>query len=142
MNEPLTEELLDELLDAPNPATFASKHDIGSLSLSDYLQRLLDEKQLKRPDVIRDAGLNSTFGYQIFTGARKPSRDKLLQIAFAMKLDLKETDRLLQAGGWRALYCKDRRDAIIIFCISHHADLRKTDEQLYHFGEETICQKD
>lgn len=138
MNEPLTEELLD----APSPATFASKHDIGSLSLSDYLQHLLDEKQLKRPDVIRDAGLNSTFGYQIFTGARKPSRDKLLQIAFAMKLDLKETNRLLQAGGWRALYCKDRRDAIIIFCISHHADLRKTDEELYRFGEETICQKD
>ena len=71
MNEPLTEELLDELLDAPNPATFASKHGIGSLSLSDYLQHLLDKKQLKRPDVIRDAGLNSTFGYQIFTGARK-----------------------------------------------------------------------
>ena len=138
MNEPLTEELLD----APNPATFASKHDIGSLSLSDYLQRLLDKKQLKRPDVIRDAGLNSTFGYQIFMGARKPSRNKLLQIAFAMKLDLKETDRLLQAGGWRALYCKDRRDAIIIFCISHQADLRKTDEELYRFGEETICQKD
>lgn len=44
MNEPLTEELLDELLDAPNPAVFANKHDIGSLSLSDYLQRLLDEK--------------------------------------------------------------------------------------------------
>ena len=139
MNEPLTEELLDELLDAPNPATFASKHDIGSLSLSDYLQRLLDKKQLKRPDVIRDAGLNSTFGYQIFTGARKPSRNNLLQIAFAMKLDLKETDRLLQAGGWRALYCKDRRDAIIIFCLERGCSLQRVNEELYRFGEETIC---
>ncbi|PNV68356.1 transcriptional regulator [Enteroscipio rubneri] len=139
MEEPLTDELLDELLSAPDPQTFANARNIGVRSMSDYLQQLLDEKSLVRAEVIRRAGLNETFGYQIFMGQRGASRNKVLQLAFAMKLTLKEADRLLQAAGVNELYCKNRRDAIIIFCLDRGYDLQKTDEELYRFGEDTIC---
>ncbi len=139
MNEPLTEELLEELLSSPDPAKFINNNNISTRSLSEYLQQLLKEKGLERVKVVREAGLNETFGYQIFTGARNASRDKILQIAFAMKLSLKETDRLLQAGGVNELYCKNRRDAIIIFALQEGYSLQKADEELYRFGEETIC---
>ena len=99
MEEPLTEELLEELLSSPDPKTFIDSNNVSTRSLSEYLQQLLNEKGLERAKVVREAGLNETFGYQIFTGARNASRDKILQIAFAMKLSLKETDRLLQAAG-------------------------------------------
>ena len=102
----MTEDLLNELLDAPDPAAFASKHKLACRSLPDYLQQLLDERGMKRPEVVRRAGINPTFGYQIFVGQRNPSRNKLLQLAFAMKLSLRETNRLLQAGGCNELYCK------------------------------------
>lgn len=137
--EPLTEELLQELLDAPDPVKFAHKHELAERSLSEYLQQLLREHHLKRPDVIHEAGLNETHGYQIFTGQRGASRNKMLQIAFAMGLSLRETNRLLQAAGANELYCKVRRDAVIIFCITHQYNLRKTDEELYRLGEQTIC---
>ena len=88
---------------------------------------------------MRRAGLNDTFGYQIFMGPRGASRNKVLQLAFALGLTLKEADRLLQAAGASGLYCKDRRDAIIIFCLDHGYSLQKTDEELYRFGEDTIC---
>ncbi len=139
VKEPLTEELLQELLSAPDPSAFADKHRIGKRTLSGYLQQLLDEHALERANVIRDAGLNATFGYQIFMGQRGASRNKVLQLAFAMKLSLKEADRLLQAAGASGLYCKNRRDAIIIFCLVHGCSLRETDEELYRFGEDTIC---
>ena len=139
MKEPLTDELLDELLSAPDPQTFANARNIGVRSMSNYLQQLLDEKSLVRAEVIRRAGLNETFGYQIFMGQRGASRNKVLQLAFAMKLTLKEADRLLQAAGVNELYCKNRRDAIIIFCLDRGYDLQKTDEELYRFGEDTIC---
>ncbi len=139
MNEPLTEELLEELLSSPSPAKFINNNNISTRSLSEYLQQLLKEKGLERVKVVREAGLNETFGYQIFTGARNASRNKILQIAFAMKLSLKETDRLLQAGGVNELYCKNRRDAIIIFTLQEGYSLQKADEELYRFGEETIC---
>ena len=134
----LTEELLNELLDAPSIDGYINEHEFSPTSLADYLQSLLAEKGLERARVVRMADLNETFGYQIFTGARHPSRNKVLQIAFAMALTLKETDRALMAAGASALNCKDRRDAIIIFCIDRGCSLQKVNEELYRFGEETV----
>lgn len=139
MKEPLTDELLKELLDAPDPGAFAKKHRLADRTLSEYLQQLLIEHDLKRADVIREANLNSTFGYQIFTGQRQAGRDKVLQLAFAMHLSLLETNRLLQAAKANELYCKSRRDAIMIFCLNHGCSLQETNEELYRFGEDTIC---
>lgn len=117
MKEILTEDLLAELLLSRDPQEFIEKYDITSRSLSEYLQALLEEKGLRRIDVIRSADLNETFGYQIFMGQRKPSRNKILQIAFAMGCTLKETNRLLQIGGGeRALLQRSPR--------CHHRVLR------------------
>ena len=139
MAEPLTEGLLDELLSAPNPEAYLDSHDFGERTLSEYLQRLLEEKHLERAQVVRMANLNETFGYQIFKGERNPSRNKVLQIAFAMALSLRETNRALSAAGVNALNCKNRRDAIIVFCIDRGCSLQKVNEELYRFGEETVC---
>lgn len=138
MEEPLTEDMLAELLGAPDPCAFIDRAEVRDRDLAPYLNRLLEERGLKRASVVRDAGINETFGYQIFTGARKASRDNLLKIAFALGLSLREANRLLQAGGVNGLYCKNRRDAIIIFAISHGYTLQKTEEELYRFGEATI----
>ena len=139
MEEPLTEDMLAELLDAPDPRAFIKRREVGERSLAEYLDALLLEKGLKRSVVVREAGINETFGYQIFMGQRKPSRNKIRQIAFAMGCTLKETNRLLQIGEANALYCKDRRDAIIVFCVEKHYPLQKVNEELYRFGEDTIC---
>ncbi len=106
------------------------EHDFAAPSLSDYLKQLLQEKGLERSRVVRMADLNETFGYQIFTGSRNPSRNKVLQIAFAMALSTKETNRALTAAGMSVLNCKDRRDAIIIFCIDRGCSLQKVNEEL------------
>ena len=139
MKEPLTEELLQELLSASDVRAYADGHRLPARSLSGYLQQLLEEKSLERADVVREAGLNETFGYQIFMGQRGASRNKVLQLAFAMACTLREANRLLQAAGANELYCKNRRDAIIIFCLDRGYGLRKTDEELYRFNEDTIC---
>ena len=106
------------------------EHDFAAPSLSDYLKQLLQEKGLERSRVVRMADLNETFGYQIFTGSRNPSRNKVLQIAFAMALSMKETNRALTAAGVSVLNCKDRRDAIIIFCIDRGCSLQKVNDEL------------
>lgn len=61
----LTDELLNELLDAPNIYGYIKEHDFAAPSLSDYLKQLLQEKGLERSRVVRMADLNETFGYQI-----------------------------------------------------------------------------
>ena len=106
------------------------EHDFAAPSLSDYLKQLPQEKGLERSRVVRMADLNETFGYQIFTGSRNPSRNRVLQIAFAMALSMKETNRALTAAGVSVLNCKDRRDAIIIFCIDRGCSLQKVNDEL------------
>ena len=139
MEEPLTDELLAELLSAPDPKAFADKHKITVRTLPEYLQTLLAAHNLKRSDVIREAQLNETYGYQIFMGQRKPTRDKVLALAFAMGCTLLEAGRLCQAAGVNPLYAKNRRDAILIFCLDNSYSLQRTNEELYRFGEETLC---
>lgn len=136
--ERLTEEVLQELLDAPSLDEFIDAHEFPAVTLPEFLERMLEKKGLKRSRVVRMADLNETFGYQIFTGARNPSRDKVLQIAFALALSLRETNRALMAAGASSLDPKCRRDAIIIFCIDQGCSLQKVNEELYRLGEDTV----
>lgn len=139
MAERLTEQVLQELLEAKTLDGFIDGHDFTAGTLAEFLGKMLEKKGLKRSRVVRMADLNETFGYQIFTGQRNPSRDKVLQIAFAMALTLRETNRALTAAGASALDPKCRRDAIIIFCVDQGCSLQKVNEELYRLGEETIC---
>lgn len=138
MTERLTEEVLQELLDAPCIDSFIAEYAFSSCTLAEFLQSMLEKKGLERARVVRMADLNETFGYQIFTGARNPTRNKVLQITFAMALTLHETNHALTAAGASALDPKCRRDAIIIFCIDRGCSLQKVNEELYRLGEETV----
>ena len=139
VKEPLTDELLKELLASPSAEAFAQDHRFKNRTTAEYLNQLLEEHGLDRADVIRDSFLNYTFAYQIFVGTRQAKRDKLLQIAFAMHLSYLETNRLLEISEVNGLYCKNRRDAIIVFCLDHGSSLQEVNEELYRFGEDTIC---
>lgn len=139
MSEPLTEKLLEELLNSPDPQSFFSTHDAFQRNICDYLQDLLDVHGLKRSQAIRASELNETYAYQLFAGQRKkPSRDKVLQLVFGMHLTLLEADRLMKIAGVSPLYCKNRRDAIIIFCVNKGCSLQKVNEELFRFNEPTI----
>lgn len=140
-DEILTEELLQELLSRPKVDTFVEKNDLTDFSLPEILSKFLTEKNLTRKDVIAKTNLNQTHAYQIFSGQRNASRNKILQLAIAMNLNLKQTNKLLHAAGVSNLYCKNRRDAIIIFCIDKNFSLQKVDELLFEFCEETISDK-
>lgn len=134
----LTDDLLKELLEGPNIARFVQDVPDTAYDLPTYLNSLLKEKGRRRIDVVHAADLNETFGYQIFTGARKPSRDKAIQIAFGMPCTLRETQRLLKHAGCNELYVKNRRDAIIVFCLTNGMTLAQTEEELFRFGQRTI----
>lgn len=142
MAERLTEELLNDLLFTDSLSSYLNNELLKTdISLSDYLNGQLEAKRLKKSVVIRNSKLNPTFAYQLFSGDRNASKDKLLQIAFSMGLDLIETQRLLKIANAGELYCKNRRDAIIIYCLSKELSLAETDDTLFKFRESTICEE-
>lgn len=100
-----------------------NKDAFEELSVSDYLRGLCKERGMVPEQVIKKAQIDRTYGHQIFNGTRIPSRDKLIQIAFGFGLSMDETQKLLKSAGKSALYPKFKRDAAIIFGLSHHMDM-------------------
>ncbi len=68
--------------------------------------------------------------------ARKnPSRNKLLALAVAMKLNIEECQKLLKFGGVNELYPRNRRDAIIIFALTKKLSIFELNELLFDLDE-------
>lgn len=58
---------------------------------------------------MRGSQLDRAYVYQIFSGEKTPSRDKLIAIAFGMNLSDEETQKMLKLSGNRELYARDQR---------------------------------
>lgn len=99
-----------------------------------HLELLLDQKGLIKADVARDSELNSKYVYQIFSGERTPSRDKLIALAFGLHLTADEAQTLLKLAGYRELYVRDVRDAIILYALQRGKTIIETDDLLYDHG--------
>lgn len=110
----------------------------GTPALGEYLTSLLEDKGLERPAVIKEAGIDATFGYQIFKGSRGASRDKVLAICLVMGCNLRETNRALKVSGSNELYARNRRDVIIIYAIENGFSLAQANDALYEHNEDTI----
>lgn len=122
---------LEHLIEYANEANISTiMQSIPAIDIVDYLHNLLNEKHLSKADVIQHSQIQRTYAYQIFQGRKQGSRDKFLQLAFAMQLSVDETNRLLKIANHSTLYVKKKRDAIIQYCIQHRMNLYTLNEFL------------
>ncbi len=140
MKEKNTYELLENLKDSESIEQFIreNKDFMINESLSVYLSELLQKKNLKKNQVLKNAEISEIYGYQIFSGVRVPSRDKLLSITLGMGLTLEETNQTLKYAGFAPLYAKNKRDSIIIWGIEHSLSIPKINNELYDNGQDTL----
>ena len=134
-----TDELTNEICKASDVTDFLNKNqnELQQNSFKGSLKEWLELKQCTKKDVIRRSSLNRAYVYQIFSGLKMPSRDKVIALAFGFDMDLTETDRLLKQAGYRELYARDRRDALLISAISHKKSIMDANELL--FDHEIEC---
>lgn len=134
----------ENLMNAESIGNFLAKNDQNMIesTLSEHLMALLKQKGIKRADVVRDSGLEKAYVYQIFNGEKKPSRDKLIAMAFGLHLNIEETQRMLKSGGCSELYARVRRDAVILFAVNLGKNIAEADELLYANGFVTLHGKD
>ena len=79
---------------------------------------------------IQRCNLDRSYGYQLFNGTRRPTRDILLALAVHLGLTEAETQRLLKLAGRPVLYARNRRDAAILYSLSHRLSPGETEELL------------
>lgn len=142
VSEKSTDELTNEIIQSDNIADYLEKNGeyLKDISLSDELNRLLEEKKLKKSEVIAASGITLTYAYDLFSGykKKKPSRNVILSLALAMGLDTDETQRLLKISGNGALYPRVPRDSVIMYAVNNSLTLPETDELLDKNGMETV----
>lgn len=135
--EKSTNELM-EILKSKRSYEEFFKEEIGEFcfsSLAEYLELLMNEKGLKKSDVILKSNLDKNYAYQIFNGNKtNPSRDKLIMLAFGMGLSLNETRKLLKIANQGDLYIRSPRDSIILFCLNKGYSLMTANEYLNDFA--------
>ena len=118
MYEKDTDELVEELKISPDARTFQKQNSNEfKMPLHEYLNKLLQEKNLSKRELVEKINSEDKHIYHIFSGLRKPSRKKLLTIARAMELNLDETNYLLRYGGFAILYVRDVWDSVIMHAI-------------------------
>lgn len=133
-----TDELMNILMSKEDLPQYIEENSNEFLqsSLCQYLNQLQTEHGLKKGDIIADALVERSYGYQIFSGRKEmPSRDVLISFALAMKLTLDETQSLLRIAHMAMLYPRVKRDSIILHSIAKHESVIQCNTTLESFGE-------
>lgn len=132
-----TDELMNILHHKPNADNYLKENENELLhqSLTELLQDFLISKDLKKSTVIRNANLDRVYAYQIFDGKHRPSRDKLLCLAFGLHLTVPETQQLLKTAQLSPLYPRIKRDVLILECLFQGKDIFLCNDNLEANGE-------
>lgn len=121
-----TTQLLDIIKSDENLTLEQLLLQVPEIDFVTYLETLLLKKDVSKSELIKMTNLHRTYAYQIFNGQKKPSRSKIIQIALALQLDIRETDNLLSLSDNGYLYPKVRYDAIILYALEHKKSIIDT----------------
>ena len=127
-----TDSLLKKILRTRNLSAFLQRYEpyLRPEAFPELLRSFCEGRGMVPERVIQRAQIDRTYGHQLFNGTRRPSRDKVIQLALGLGLSLEETQQLLQAAGRSPLYPRLKRDAALIFCLKNGYDMMETQEIL------------
>lgn len=121
-----TTQLLDIIKSDENLTLEQLLLQVPEIDFVTYLETLLLKKDVSKSELIKMTNLHRTYAYQIFNGQKKLSRSKIIQIALALQLDIRETNNLLSLSDNGYLYPKVRYDAIILYALEHKKSIIDT----------------
>ena len=141
MDRKNTGQLLQELMDSNDLDRVLSENDTSFRedSLTDALQRLFDARDISKATLAKNSGISEVYLHQVFSGRRSPSRNRLLCLCFGLGASVDEAQELLRHARLAPLYSRDRRDAILIFGLSHNMTLAQVNDKLYDENVDTLC---
>jgi transcriptional regulator with XRE-family HTH domain len=135
-----TDELLNEIKSTKNILDYMehNQEEMHLNTLAEALEAWVTKKGISIAEVIKKSNLNNSYVYQIFRGKKYPSRDKVIALAFGLALSADETQKLLKQAGYRELYPRDKRDALLLFAINQKMNIIDANEALYDHEIEVL----
>jgi transcriptional regulator with XRE-family HTH domain len=137
MNKITTDTFLKMLKKTTSIERFIRRNDKDmdrTVLFHEYIADLCKQKNITPESVIKAADIERTYGHKFFNGSRKPTRDKVIQLAFGFGLTFEETQNLLAAAKKNPLHPKVKRDAVIVYALEKKHSLIAVQETLYEIG--------
>ena len=106
------------------------KEDFDDVDFPAYLKNVMNERGIKASDLIVQMNMEKSYFYQILKGRRAPGREFLIHLSFLLKLNLDETQRLLKMANRLPLFPRLKKDAAVIYGITHKMDYEEYEELL------------
>lgn len=140
MREKTTDDLTQELMEQADLDRYITENEayFAEMDLISVLTRLYKKCGLSKAELARRAGMSEVYLYQVFSGRRRPSRDRLLCICLGVEATLDEAQKLLKQAGYAPLYPRRKREAIIAHGIIHRTPLREINDKLFAENEKTL----
>lgn len=137
----ITRNLSNQLKKTTNIKTFILENSsiMNNINFSNYLQMLLKKNNLKIPDIIFISNIDKSYVYDIFKGRKKPRKNKILAIAFAMNLTLDEINQLLNLAGFSPLYSRYPRESAIIYANMQKMNTTECNDLLFSLNFEILA---
>lgn len=132
-----TQELEQMICSIKDPSVL-NNSDLSAPELSSYLHALLREHDMTVVQAIQHCNLDRGYGYQLFNGTRRPTRNILLTLAIHLGLSGAEAQRLLKLAHRPVLYARNLQDAAILYCLSHHLPPAEAGELLTRLGVDLL----
>lgn len=140
MEEKSTGDLSHELMSNGSIDSYLRDNQpyFSDLSVTALLLALYDKKSVTKAALARKSGMSEVYLHQVFSGRRKPSRDRLICLCIGLEATLEETQRLLRQATYAQIYPRIKRDAIISYGIVHHIALNEINDKLFTENEKTL----
>lgn len=136
-----TDDLCQELMSESDIDSYIKENQcyFDDSSVAELLSEFYKRQDISKAELARRSGMSEVYLHQLFSGRRKPSRDKLLCLCVGMNLSTEETQRLLRLSSFAQLYPRIKREAIILHGIIHHTPLEDINDKLFKENEKTLC---
>lgn len=107
-------------------------------SPAEYLRELMQARELNVRGMVRRCDLDRSYCYQLLNGTRIPSRELILRLALELCFTETETQRLLKLSQRPVLYPRNRRDAAVLYGLSHGLGVNQVNALLRELEEEPL----
>lgn len=121
-----TRELITDIRHMISPEELKEEAYKG-IDFADYMKETMEKHGMKPKDLIINLNIEKSYLYQILKGRRAPGREFLIRFARFLQLNLDETQRLLKIAQRQSLYPRNKRDAAVIYAITHKLNLEEFD---------------
>ena len=140
MDSKSTDDLKQELMSDSDIDSYIKENEsyFVDRSVTEMLTGFYERRNMTKSQLAQRSCMSEIYLHQIFSGRRKPSRDKILCLCIGMDLSIEDTQRLLKEAAFAQLYPRIRREAIIYHGIVHHTPLNEINDKLFEADEKAL----